>query len=268
MAATEMSSTRPRDSALSADGTPLFARVRDQLRSEILDGRFASGAQLPSESELINRFGVSRITVRRALSELQSAGLVSTVSGKGSFVSRPSHARAHGPLVGVLETIRRRGHRAHGRLISHRRVAASAEIAQALGIVPGTPVGAVKVLRYCDDLPFVIGTSWFDPALSARVAAEDLSELDVTVVIEEVLGLRIARTRVRVQAVVADRRTAGSLHCLPGAAILRLHTTSYGFDGRPVSHAVTDCRGDLMDYRVTLHRAGDADDSTADRVGA
>lgn len=263
-----MPAIRPHDPDPATHGTPLFAKVRDQLRAEILDGQLTSGAQLPSESELIARFGVSRITVRRALAELQSAGLISTVSGKGSFVSRPNHARAHGPLVGVLETIRRRGHRAHGRLVSHRQVPASAEIAQALGIAPGTPVGAVTVLRYCDDLPFVIGTSWFDPALSARVAAEDLSELDVTVVIEEVLGLRIARTRVRVQAVVADARTARRLRCEAGAAILRLRTTSYGFDGQAVSYAITDCRGDLMDYRVTLHRAGGVDESTADRLGA
>jgi GntR family transcriptional regulator len=262
-----MAANRHNDPAPAADGTPLFAWVRDQLRAEILDGQLAPGGQLPSESELITRFGVSRITVRRALAELQSAGLISTVSGKGSFVSRPNNARAHGPLVGVLETIRRRGHRAHGRLVSHRRVAASLEIAQALAIAPGTPVGAVTVLRYRDDQPFVIGTSWFDPALSARVAAEDLSELDVTVVIEEVLGLRVARTRVRVEAVLADARTARRLQCEAGAAILRLHTTSYGFDGRAISHAVTDCRGDLMDYRVTLHRAGRGDEALAGSPG-
>jgi GntR family transcriptional regulator len=235
-------------------GAPLFAQVRNQLRAEILDGTLRSGSQLPSESELIARFGVSRITVRRALAELQTSGLISTVSGKGSFVSRPGNARAHGPLVGVLETMRRRGHRAHGRLVSHRQVAASPEVAAALRVTPGSPLGAVTVLRYLDDQPFVIGTSWLDPSLSARVAAQDLTERDVAVIIEEVLGLRVARTRVRVEAALADAGLARRLHCERGAAILRIHSTTYGFDSQAISHAVTDCRSDRMDYRVTLHR--------------
>jgi GntR family transcriptional regulator len=239
--------------------------VRDRLRSEILGGALAPGSQLPSESDLIARFGVSRITVRRALAELQMAGLVSTVSGKGSFVARPGNARAHGPLIGVLETIRRRGHRAHGRLVSHRTVSAPAHVASELGIAPGSKLGALTLLRYRDDQPFVIGTTWCAPQLAARVASEDLSELDVSVIMEEVLGLRVARTRLRVEAMLADARLARRLKSPPGSAVLRIHSTSHNFDGRPISHSVTDCRGDLMDYRVTLWRSSQGEFAESDR---
>jgi GntR family transcriptional regulator len=242
----------PRSHGRAPAAAPLFAQVRDALRTEILSGAFGPGDRLPSESELIDRFGVSRITVRQAIAELQSGGLVHTVNGKGSFVTRPGRGQAQGPLVGVLEAMRKRGIRARGRLLSHRRVAANRTVARALELPEGSPLGAVTVLRYRDDEPFVVGTTWCDPAIAGRLAAQDLVEQDVASAIEIGLGLRAAATRVRVMARAADRRTAARLAYPPGAPLLRIHTTTVGWDGRPIAYSETDCRADMMDYRVTL----------------
>jgi GntR family transcriptional regulator len=126
-----MADASPRSAGPPAAGqSPLFVQVRDALRADILDGALGPGERLPSESALIERFGVSRITVRQALAELQSSGLVQTVNGKGSYVTRPGRGVAQGPLVGVLEAMRKRGHRARGRLLSHRVVKASRAVAR------------------------------------------------------------------------------------------------------------------------------------------
>lgn len=231
---------------------PLFAQVRDALRADILEGRLAPGERLASESALIARFGVSRITVRQALAELNAAGLVETVNGKGSYVTRPGRGQAHGPLVGVLEAMRKRGHRAHGKLLGHRTVKASRDVARALDVPEGSPVGAVAVLRYRDDVPFVVGTTWCAPALAERLAGQDLAETDVATAIEAGLGVRSAATRVRVLATLADARLAKRLDYDEGAAVLRIVTTTIGWDQRPIAHSVTDCRADMMDWRVTL----------------
>ena len=235
-------------------GTPLFAQVRDRLRGAILAGEVAPGDRLPSEGELVERLGVSRITVRQALAELQTEGLVSTVNGKGSFVTRPGRSAEHGPLMGVLAAMRKRGHPAVGRLLAHRIAKASAEVAAEFELPPGTRLGTLTIQRLCDGEPFAVGTSHGSPELVARIAAEDLAELDVAVVLEQRLGLRIARTKVRVSAVAADARVARRLGCARGAPVLRIHTTSFDFDDHPVLYAVTDCRPDVMDYRVTLRR--------------
>ena len=65
---------------------PLYAQIKEALRSRILEGHYKAHEQLPSESELIAAYGVSRITVRQALSDLQNEGLIFRVHGKGSFV--------------------------------------------------------------------------------------------------------------------------------------------------------------------------------------
>jgi GntR family transcriptional regulator len=248
-----MADTIPRSTNPPAAGlAPLFAQVRDALRADILGGALGPGDRLPSESALIERFGVSRITVRQALAELQSSGLVQTVNGKGSYVTKPGRGVAQGPLVGVLEAMRKRGHRARGRLLSHRVVKAGRAVARELELPVGAPVGAVTVLRYRDDIPFVVGTTWCAPEVAERLAAHDLTELDVATAIEAGLGLRSASTRVRVLATLADAKLARRLDYTPGAPVLRVLTTMIGWERRPIAHSETDCRADMMDYRVTL----------------
>ena len=232
--------------------TPLFVQVRDHIRRSILEGALAPGDRLPSESALIDQHGVSRITIRQALAELQSAGLIDTVNGKGSYVTRPDHPTTLGPLVGILETMRKRGHRAHGELLSHRVVAASREVAQALALEPGSPVGALSVRRYLDDQPFAIGTTYLDVELARRLAEVDLREIDVATALAVALGMRPAETRCSISAVAAARSIARRLRCEPGAPLLRVRTHTFDLNRRAVTWSQTDCRGDRMDYRVTL----------------
>jgi len=231
---------------------PLFAQVRDVVRTDILSGALRPGDRLPSESALIERFGVSRITVRQAIGELQNSGLVQTVNGKGSFVTRPGRGEAHGPLVGILEAMRRRGITARGKLLSHRHIKATEVVARELDLAPGTPVGTITVLRYRDEVPFVVGTTWCGIDTADRLAKADLAERDVATTIEVELGLRHARTRVSVSARIADAKLAKQLAYEQGAAILRINTTSIDYDSRPIAYSITDCRADMMDYRVTL----------------
>src|SRR4249920_528531 len=115
---------------------PLYAQLRDELRGRILDGRLAPLAQLPSESALTARHGVSRITVRQALNDLQKEGLIVRVHGKGSFVSRPQVTQDVTRLQGLSEAMSRDGHEVLNRALSIRDVPATAAVAERLRIAP------------------------------------------------------------------------------------------------------------------------------------
>lgn len=241
------------DAPGSRSGAPrLFEQVRDTLRREILRGVWPAESRLPSESKLIERFGVSRITVRQAIAELQAHGLVQTINGKGSFVARPDRGVSQSPLVGVLEAMRRRGFDARGELVSCKPRPAPAWVAAELKLEPGTALGTLTVRRRCEGMPFAIGTTWGPQTLCEAIARCDLVEHDVAAIIAGPLGIRTARTRVSVSAENAQPRMARSLHCEPGTALLVVRTTSYDFEGNPTSCAITHGRPDLMDYRVTL----------------
>jgi GntR family transcriptional regulator len=207
---------------------------------------------LPSESELIERFGVSRITIRQAISELQAHGLVQTINGKGSFVARHDRGVAQSPLVGVLEAMRKRGFDARGELVSCKPRPAPAWVATELKIPEGSPIGTLTVRRRCDDQPFAIGTTWGPQAFCEAIARCNLVEHDVAAIIAGELGIRTARTRVRVCAEAASARIARSLGCEAGRALLVVYTTSFDFEGQPTSCAVTHGLPEWMDYRVTL----------------
>ncbi|MEY4864450.1 MAG: GntR family [Pseudomonadota bacterium] len=234
-------------------GAPrLFEQVRDTLRREILRGTWPAESRLPSESELIERFGVSRITVRQAIGELQAHGLVQTINGKGSFVARPDRGVAQSPLVGVLEAMRKRGFDARGELVSCKPRPAPAWVATELKIPEGSPMGTLTVRRRCDDQPFAIGTTWGPPAFCEAIARCNLVEHDVAAIIAGDLGIRNARTRVRVCAETASARIARSLNCDVGRALLVVYTTSFDFEGLPTSCGITHGLPEWMDYRVTL----------------
>ena len=101
--------TSPKDTSSPASDTaadpalPLFAQIKARLRQDILEKRLPAGQKLPSEAQLQLAFGVSRITVRQALNELQAEGLIETLNGKGSFVTRPAGAPRLGMLAGFNE---------------------------------------------------------------------------------------------------------------------------------------------------------------------
>jgi len=224
------------------------------LRTDILSGQLPPGAKLPVEAELAKQFNVSRITVRQALSELQDLGLVTTINGKGSYASKPGSTSTQGPLIGVLETMRKRGHRAHGKFVSCTNQPASRVVADELGLAPGVTVGVVTLMRYRDDAPFVLSTTWCSPDLAQRLSQQDLAELDVIVAFEEKLWIRIDRTDIRIEASIADQSLALPLECDPGSPILRVHATNLDYDGTPIAYSVSESRGDIMDYRAVVKR--------------
>src|ERR1022692_3365354 len=85
--------------------TSLYARIRDELRAQIVSGAYAPHARLPSESELMAQYGVSRITVRNALAELEKEGVLFKLAGKGVFVSKPKPFQSLVRLQGFAEAM-------------------------------------------------------------------------------------------------------------------------------------------------------------------
>src|SRR5258708_29532660 len=118
----------------SADPTPRCARVEGVLASNIADGTLPPGSQLPTETALIERFGVSRPTVRRAVQNLVSRGLVEILRGKGTFVTRPKITHELTSLTGFVEDMHALGRNPTARLLDNQVVAADKTVAQPLAL--------------------------------------------------------------------------------------------------------------------------------------
>jgi len=101
----------------SRSSQPLYLQIKDALKQRILDGDYVAHERLPSESELMKMFGVSRITVRQSLRDLHSDGLVFSVQGKGTFVSKPKAVQDVQRLQGFGEAMTPKGYETSTRVL-------------------------------------------------------------------------------------------------------------------------------------------------------
>jgi GntR family histidine utilization transcriptional repressor len=129
----------PRSAAAHKSGAP-YARVKQHLLDGLRAGRWAPGALMPSEAELVAHFGVSRMTVNRALRELQAEGLVQRTQGVGTFAAPLHPVSSTLTLRDLHEEIEARGHRHDAQVHVQRSEAAGAALAAQLGVAPGATV--------------------------------------------------------------------------------------------------------------------------------
>lgn len=231
---------------------PLFAQVRDALRAQIYSGALPAGSKLPTEGMLEKTFGVSRVTIRQALSELQVAGLIDKVNGKGSFVRRPRPLHGLGPLAGFYETMRRRGHEAVGKVGAVRVLKAEVQVAASLGIATGAPVSAVTVKRIVDGKPYAQHTLYASAGLMQTLLAQDLEANDLLTVLHDRLGYRLQHSKMEISAIVADARLARNLAVTPGSPILQLCVSNVGADNVPMVFSEFLISGELFRFQLKV----------------
>jgi GntR family transcriptional regulator len=166
---------------------PEYRQVADALRQAIQDGEFPPGSLLPSEPELAARYGVTRATVNRALSDLRTEGLIRPQRGKGTTVNplpvirratigrQARETRERGQARGAFEAELRQAGLEPRSDASVSQVPAPEEVAGMLGIPAGTPVLARRRVMYADDIPVQLATSYLplDLAAGTAIAEQD-----------------------------------------------------------------------------------------------
>ncbi len=164
----------PQGATRSADYRPLYHRLQSMLRERIECGAYRPGDVFPSESELMAEHALSRITVRRAISELQREGLVVTRHGSGTFVADPTRAGAQ-CLISFTSDVLRRGHVPGSRLISLRQCTGPAHATSQLGLAVDAELWRVKRLRTVDEMPVYLSDAYIPVAVLPRLAPDDLA---------------------------------------------------------------------------------------------
>lgn len=150
------------DALMRIDAVPLYAQLKQRLRAEIGDGRYPEGGPLPTEAQLCDLYGVSRITVRRAISELQDEGVLEKRHGKGTFVSVQRLESSLVKLDGFSETYSAIGVEHHSEILDVNEAPADPVTAAALAIEPGAPVLNVRRLISTRKGPLTLDAAQFD----------------------------------------------------------------------------------------------------------
>jgi GntR family transcriptional regulator len=233
---------------------PLHTLIREDLRSQIARGVFAPRQRLDSEAQLMQRYGVSRITVRQALQALEQQGLIVKVAGKGSFVAPEKPSQDLTQLQGLAEAMAPQGHQIRNRVLAVRHESADAALALRLGLALGEPVVHLRRVRLVDGVPLSLDLSWLPAAEGARIAQGDLARRDVFLMLEQDLGLALGHADLSIDAVTAEPEVADELGIEPGEALLRIERLTHTAGGRPIDWETLYCRADRFRWRLRLNR--------------
>jgi GntR family transcriptional regulator len=228
--------------------------VQDLLAEEIERGQYSPGSRLPPERALAQHFGVSRVTLRRALDELARSGIVGR-SGNGWAVVSAAIGEPPNVLMSFSEMARSRGLRPDGRVLDRRVRPATIDEAEALGLAPGASLFELERLRSMDDVPILIDRTRIPLALAPGLDEPSFDGISLYEVLEDRYGIRPSRARFTVEAIAADERRARLLGLDPGQPVLRCQQQTEDETGRPMELCEMVYRGDRYRFRATLLRA-------------
>jgi GntR family transcriptional regulator len=238
---------------VAMSSVPLHTQIREIIRRRVLDGTYAPHSQMPSESQMMEAFSVSRITVRQALGDLQKEGLIFKVPGKGSFVAKPKAFQNLSRLQGFGEAMAPAGYETFSQVLSMRRVAATDVVARRLKLKPAAPVFEIQRLRYLNREPISVDLSYFPPELGERLAQEDLPTRDIFLILENDYGLALTHADVQIEAISADEDLARHLRIEEGSPLLRIERLTYANE-QPIDFEFLYYRGDAFQYRLRIDR--------------
>jgi GntR family transcriptional regulator len=234
--------------------TPLYAQIKEILRARILDGSYLPHQQMPSESEMMAAFNVSRITVRQALSDLQNEGLIFRIHGKGTFVSKPKAFQDLGRLQGFGEAMRQMGYETFARVVSLRQVVPTPQVQERLQLAKRAKVTELQRIRFLNREPISLDVTYLPVSIGTRLAKEDLAARDVFVILENDYGLSLGHADLQIGSTLADEGLAQHLRVEEGSPVLVIERTTHTSDGTPIDYEHLYYRGDAFQYKVRVDR--------------
>jgi GntR family transcriptional regulator len=233
---------------------PLYVQIKESLKKDILGGRYAPYQKMPSESELMKSFDVSRITVRQALRDLHLEGLIFTSQGKGTFASKPKAVQEVKYLQGFAEAMGPKGYDATARLISIRELAPSREVKSKLKLLAKETVVEVVRVRYLNLEPVSVDTSYFPSEIGRKLFSKDISG-DIFPLLENQLGIELGHAEVSLEARPADASVAKLLGSETGCPVMWVQRLTHDRQGKPIDFEYLAFRGDTYKYQFQIERS-------------
>ena len=217
------------------NGIPLYIQIKEWLKAEIASGRISEGSRIPGEYDLSKNLNVSRGTVREAIRELIEEGALYTIHGRGTFVreSEPVSWSAS-TIVSVADSFDEANIQHSTLLLEIQKELPEPAIAAQLCIEPQAEVIRLERLRFIKDEPVHLSRSFLPASIAERLLDLDLTNKSLYRVMEQELGIRVARVDRKVMARLANPLEVKLLQIPPISAVLVLDGIAYNALDKPV----------------------------------
>jgi len=228
----------------------LHSQLKEALIAMISNEALKPGDQLPTQKELGIQYEMSHMTVRRALDELIKEGVISSVQGKGLYVTSQTLATDIGYLVSFDEQILRLGMKPTKRVLCGEIIPASTVLAQMLKVDVGIPLVSLERLLLANETPVAIIIAYLPHHLCPGLLSHDLEKGSMFGILRQVYGLQLSGAVSIVQTVLANKKQANLLQIQRPTALLSREQQTYLSDGKIIEFSRSFMRGDNYHIRV------------------
>ena len=238
---------------------PLYLQIQEYLAEQIASGKLKPESRIPSERELSSGLGVSRMTVRRAITELVNEGLLERVQGAGTFVAKPKVEYAAAELVSYSQAIRSRGLQVTRQLLEFDEVPASRRLAERLQVQIGHSVYRVALLCLANRVPVVLERVFFPSERYPDLVEFDLEKTSIYDLLIGAYNIHADHIDETVESITASDIVARQLRVDDGFPLLMVTRTVYRKgDSLPVLYSQDLLRGDYarVSFSIQLEENG------------
>jgi GntR family transcriptional regulator len=233
---------------------PLYYQLEKVLRKRILSGKLKSDQAVPTEKELCQEFGVSRITVRQALLSLESDNLIRREQGRGTFVAFRNDSNQQFRLYGTVDDLFHLGAQTSLKLHSKKLITPSTEVAQEMKLISGEMVYLFEGFRYLYDPHQAFFQAYVPEEIGKHIALKDTGSPLFIERVERVALEMAKRSQQITSASVADKALAAIMKIKKGHPLLVIKRIYFSKSGRALEMAVTHFPGDAYQGVAELVR--------------
>lgn len=229
------STSLPSSSSPSSVAAAPYARIKQWLKDELARGRWPAGTAMPSDADLVAQFGVSRMTVTRALNELRAEGLVDRVQGVGTFAAHLFRVASTLRIRDLHDEITERGHQHRAVVHVAAQEQASPAVASALGLAVGAAVFHTLIVHFENDLALQCEDRYVNPAAAPHYLDNDFTTITPTQYLLNVAPLWEAQYAIEATLPTTEEAECLGIRCQDPCLVIQRRTV--GQDGVSITQA-------------------------------
>jgi GntR family transcriptional regulator len=236
---------------------PLYTRIQEYIAEMILSGKLKPESRLQSEREFSEDLGVSRMTVRKALTELVNEGLLERKHGSGTYVAKPKITYESVEMVNYVQAMQLRNIATSTQLLEFNAMVASRRLSEILLIEIGAPIYHVVLLRFANRVPVILERGYFPSSCYPNLEDWDLEKTSTIDLLTSVYGICLGRISQSFEAVAATDLVAQQLRIDEGMPLLMLSRLIVSRDSeKPVLFSQDFLRSDYARIHTDLNIEG------------
>ena len=223
---------------------PVYLQIRESIYNKIISGEYKAGERLPAEDKLAEQYGVSRMTVNKALMELVNREYLTRIQGSGTFVSKMRKEGSSAKGMSFNDSLTQKGFKVQTTVLEKELISPSKEIAEWLRIPITSQILYLKRLRKVHEEPIVVQEAYLTGTVSDTLVGIDFTQQSLYASLDKYCGIKIAKAKDTVEAKAAEGEVCSLLEVEQGFPVLVSQRIAYDMNEVPIELSYSIYRSD------------------------